>query len=567
VRVNERPDTIVSRFLDRAARFPERRAYTLYPTGALKALDAITWGDWVAGARSVAGALLAHRTKSADRVAIFAENRALWPVTHIGAAMVGAITVGIAPDADFDMLCAVLTDCSPAVVVVDTLARLKLVRAVQGQTAQLFTVVCDDLDPLRSSTAEGLVEWQRWCAQGADALKNYPALRELLRARVDAVVQSDIAVLDYCGHIVAGAKLSHANIMSSTEVLCRVLELSPDDATVAFESCAQAAARTLAIYALIDAGCRTTLVESRSDVFVATAVEQPTVFIGSLGPFVTLCEASELAGRTGDNASTAVSRLLGKHCRVAALYGAGFPRKVTTALRRAELNLLSIYGQRTHLCICVATPNDFEGESAGEPIAGNSIQIGAYNELFVAHNSQTFQGFFNRPVESAAAFTPDGTFLRTGDLVSRHGVGAVRIVGQVVDLITLASGVQVDIAQIEFALTQTPLVQHAVCFGEAREYLVAVLSLRRPAVEKWANAQGFVAPWTAMVQHHLVREELARAVALVNAAHPASSHVRKFAVTDGEFTVQSGELSGANTLVRGVVNAQFRHIVEELYDQ
>ena len=561
----ERPHSIVSRFLARAARVPEREAYRLYPTGAMKPLGTLTWGDWVAGARSVAGALLAHKAQTGDRIAVFANNRALWPIAHLGAAMVGVVTVGISPGIDATQLEAILLDADPSFVVVDTLARLKSVRAAQITTRQAFMILCDDLDPLRSSTAEGLFEWERWCDEGASALNSYPALRATLTARLDAIAPDDVLVLDYNNDFVAGAELSHANASASTETLCQLLSLSDEDSTVVFQSCADAMGRTLAIYALVECGWSASLIESANEVFAAAEREHPTVFVGTQWAFEKLSDASDTAAKTGGSARAAVASLLGERCRIAVLTGEGFPHRITGALRRAGIELLSLYGKPAHLCICAGAPRDFDNVSIGKIIRGNVVSIGAFDELLVQRNAQTARAFYNRPMDTFQAFTSDGAHYRTGDIGSVAIDGTVQLMGRVGALVTLRTGAKVDVSQIELALQQTPLVEYAVCFGEAQDYVVAVLSLRQSAVEKWAHAQGLVAPWTALVQHHLVRDELARAVASVNAARLGSAQVRKFAVTDGEFAVATGELSAGHTLVREVVDAQFRHIVDELY--
>jgi long-chain acyl-CoA synthetase len=556
---------MVSRFLSRASRFPERQAYSVYPSGALKALGRLTWGEWLTQSRAVAGALLAQGARPGDRVAILSNNRPLWPITDLGVAMAGLITVGINTEAGPDHISHVLSDSGASLVVVDTLARLKTVRTIQGRSGQLFTIVCDDLDPFRTNAAEQLFEWQRWCAQGAEALETYGALREQRAARVDAISPDDIATLDYDNPGATGVQLSHRSALATTEALAGWLSAGEDDTSLAFQPFSQTTGKVAGMHLLIHSGASAALVESASELFVAAGQEEPTLVVGPARPFVKLYEAIELARDAKLQPRAVVAELLGARCRAAVVVGNALPHKVSIGLRNAGVALLAVYGKPEHLYICAHQPADVEGETIGRASFGNEIMIGVHDELQVRRNDQTFSGYFQRDEATRAAFTTDGEWWRSGEIAEIDDRGFVRIFGRLRDLVTLASGVKIDVTEIECALAETPLIAHAACFGNGRDYLVAVLSLRPKAVERWAQTRGLVAPWTALVQSHPVREELSLAIAAVNALLPAAGQVRKFAVTDQEFSVEGGELAPTHSLVRTVIEAEYRHVLNELY--
>ena len=143
-----RPDTIVAQFINRASCDPERVAFTLYPMGALQPLGTLKWGDWLTSARAASGALLAQHAHAGDRVAIIANNREVWPVAAMAIAMCGMVTVAIPPNGSAEMVLAQLSDSGARFVIVDTVARFKMLRALQHRLPQPITIVCDDLEPL-----------------------------------------------------------------------------------------------------------------------------------------------------------------------------------------------------------------------------------------------------------------------------------------------------------------------------------------------------------------------------------------------------------------------------------
>jgi long-chain acyl-CoA synthetase len=76
---------------------------------------------------AAAAALDAQGIGVGDRVAVFAGNRPLWPVLDLALQQVGAIGVGVYPSNTAVQVAQLLADCTPALVIVDGVARLALV--------------------------------------------------------------------------------------------------------------------------------------------------------------------------------------------------------------------------------------------------------------------------------------------------------------------------------------------------------------------------------------------------------------------------------------------------------
>jgi long-chain acyl-CoA synthetase len=114
--------------------------------------------------------------------------------------------------------------------------------------------------------------------------------------------------------------------------------------------------------------------------------------------------------------------------------------------------------------------------SAGTPCIGVDVEIrhadgslcdtGEVGEITV-RGPNMMPGYWNRPDESAAAFTPDGWY-RTGDLASVDEGGYIFIVDRAKDMI-VSGGENVYTTEVESALASHPAVLELAVFGVPSE--------------------------------------------------------------------------------------------------
>lgn len=79
----------------------------------------------------------------------------------------------------------------------------------------------------------------------------------------------------------------------------------------------------------------------------------------------------------------------------------------------------------------------------------------------VVRGPSVFPGYWQDPVGTAAAFTPDGWY-RTGDIGELDATGSLRLVGRARSLIALPNGMNVHPEDVEAALVAEGLVEPVV---------------------------------------------------------------------------------------------------------
>ncbi len=570
---------LVHQFLARAARTPSTLAFRVYPASA-GATSEITWGEWADASRAIGAQLLRVGVAPGDRIAILAGNGPLWPIVDLAIQMVGAIGVGIYPASAPAQVTALLVDSGVSLALVAGDANRQTMLHARRASGRSFPIVTDA--PVKAiSVAKNVIEhadsavrflndasWHDWQRDGAAALATSAARRAELDARTGAIALDDIVALIYTSGSTGapkGACISHRYLAASAASIVEVLSLSSDDRALSFLPFSHAAERVFGQCTRIATGMATALIEDPSNLFTVAREFEPTLLGGLPRIFERLYEATEVARRDGSDPRAAIAQRIGNCCRLATSGGATMPSDIAKTLATLGLPILGAYGQTEHLCVAMNRPSRVRFDTVGPPMPGTKVRVADDGELLVERSALTFSGYWGDPDATRSAFTDDGVWLRTGDRATLDADGMVRITGRMKELIALSTGRKIAPTPIESALASSPFIAHAICHGEGRKYLTALLSLRRPVVEAWARANGLAVEWPSLAEHPRVRDLLTDAVNEANANIARTDRIQRFAVTAQAFTVESGELTPTLKLIRRVIGERFAHSFDALY--
>src|SRR5690606_11409933 len=112
------------------------------------------------------------------------------------------------------------------------------------------------------------------------------------------------------------------------------------------------------------------------------------------------------------------------------------------------------------------------------PISTREVELGERGELLI-HGPQVFQGYWNRPEETASALL-EGGWLRTGDLVVQDEDGFVTVVDRKKEII-ITGGFNVSPSEVEKVINTVPGVAESAVVGIPRgggaEVVTAVVVL------------------------------------------------------------------------------------------
>ncbi|MBK6304251.1 MAG: AMP-binding protein [Gemmatimonadetes bacterium] len=467
---------------------------------------ALTWRAWHTAALDVATACVAAGGARGASLAILAGNRLLWPLAELGGALAGMVTVGIYPTSAPSQVRALLQDAGVSLLVVDTAEQLAKVREATSGWSEPLLVIADVADarlvPCRGAVRE--VSWTAFAA-GRHVPAGGAGAGGAGCARGVAIGVDDIAMLIYTSGSTGepkGARISQRCVIESARSVRDTLALTDEDSSLSFLPYCHAGERLFGLYTRILCGMSATLVGDPLEIWEAQVAAAPTLFGGMPRFFEKVYEAllaarsdaaSDVATRW-DRAIVAgrersrlrqdgiarsgpaeaawrldlsvirptLDRHFGARLRLATSGGATLPLEVAEYLDACGVPVLGAYGQTEHLCAAFNRPGHYRHDSVGVAMPGTTIRIGDDGEVQLQRSALTFSGYHRRPEESRAAFTPDGEWLRTGDLGTLDADGFLRITGRIKELIALSNGKKVAPLPLEGRLCAGDFIAHAV---------------------------------------------------------------------------------------------------------
>jgi long-chain acyl-CoA synthetase len=175
-----------------------------------------------------------------------------------------------------------------------------------------------------------------------------------------------------------------------------------------------------------------------------------------------------------------------------------------------------------------------------------------------------FKGYWNKPAETAAVFTPDGFFC-TGDIAKLED-GFLWITDRKKELIKTSNGKFIAPQPIENKLKANTLVGTAALVGDRQKFVAALLSPNFAALEDWAKAQGIAAgDRAALVKDARVVAEYKAIIDKVNKTLAPFELIKRICVVADEWSVETDELTPSMKLKRRVVEKRYAAEIRGFY--
>lgn len=209
----------------------------------------------------------------------------------------------------------------------------------------------------------------------------------------------------------------------------------------------------------------------------------------------------------------------------------------TLLARAAALGLPVYEGYGLSECgsvVCLNTPLANRPGSVGRPLPHVRVRLDEQGQLMVS--GATSLGYLGQPGRRPGE-------LATGDLAEIDAEGFVSVRGRLRNLFITSLGRNISPEWVERELTAEPEIGRVVAIGEARPYVVALLS---------AADQGAAG-------------SLGRAIARANARLPDYAQVRRWALLPSPLSVADGTLTANGRLRREDIERRYAPLIDSLY--
>lgn len=558
----------------------------------------ISGSEVIGNAEAVGSALLAMGVQKGDRIGLLAENRPEWVYADLGIQCAAAITVpiyGTLPSAQIEYI---IKDAEMQILFVSNETQLKKILEIRSNTPLVKKIVV--LDP-PSTLAENVVSFQSLLEQGKEEFKKNP---NAVRERAAQLQPDDVFSIIYTSGTTGepkGVMLTHKNVISNVIAVCELFTFQPTDITLSFLPLSHIFERMAGYYTMLYAGTTIAYAENIESVPKNLAEVKPTILISvprvyekfyqrvmdniaaehgikkSLATWALKVAAEytekKLSGKPVPSLKykiadklvlSKVRGRLGGRLRIMLSGGAALPRQLGLFFYGVGLTLLEGYGlSETSPVICVNLPHKFKFGTVGPPIPGVEVRIAEDGEI-LTRGPHVMKGYYKKQKATDEAITPDKWF-RTGDIGEIDRDGFLRITDRKKDLIVTSGGKNIAPQFVENALKTSRYVTQIVVLGDKRKFACALVVPNLDNVKKFAAAKAI--PDSEILKSKAVLSEIQRDLEEHSKDLAPFERVKKIALLEKEFTIESGELTPSLKIKRNVVEKRYKEVIDSLYNE
>jgi long-chain acyl-CoA synthetase len=145
------------------------------------------------------------------------------------------------------------------------------------------------------------------------------------------------------------------------------------------------------------------------------------------------------------------------------------------------------YGlSETSATVCFYPQTHYVPGSIGRVMPGLQVRIDPQNNEILVKGKTVTSGYYQKPAETAGAFTPDG-FFRTGDAGRLDG-DTLYFVERIKDLFKTSNGKYIAPQAIELSVSGNKYIEQCVVIGDGYKFVSALIVPNFEALESYAQA-------------------------------------------------------------------------------
>jgi long-chain acyl-CoA synthetase len=259
---------------------------------------------------------------------------------------------------------------------------------------------------------------------------------------------------------------------------------------------------------------------------------------------------------------------LGGKMRVIVSGGAAIQPRLIKVFTAAQIPVLEGYGLTETSPVIAVNTLEAGGTMFGTvgPVIKNvEVNISPEGEILVK-GPNVMQGYFKDPDLTKTAIDEEGWF-HTGDVGLIESSGHLRITGRIKEIFKTSMGKYISPALIENKFKESPFIDSIMVIGENQKFAAALIVPNFDYLRSWCIIKGLNYTIDCeMITNKEVRTRFRKEIEHYNAFFGDFEQIKKFELTDHEWTVQSGELTANLKLKRGLIAEKCAEKINQLYN-
>ena len=531
--------------------------------------------------------------ESSDKIAIMSSNRPEWIFTDLACQQIGAILVPLYPTTNPIEVEFILNDAAVGYVFVSNLELYEKVKAVAAKVPSIKGIFTFD-------TIEGATHWTSLTNAAT------PALLDQVATIKKTIPVTQLATIIYTSGttgVPKGVMLSHQNIYSNVMFSKESFpfEDAPDSKVLSFLPLNHIFEK-MVTYIYLYSGISIYYAESLDTIgdnlkeikpdgfttvprllekvfekIMAKGAEQTGIKKKLFFWAVALGEKYDnlQSGGFWYNLQLAIANkliftkwreALGGNVSFIVTGGAACQVKLLRIFNAAKIPVFEGYGPTENSPVISVNRKAKGGTkfgTVGPVINGIQVKIESDGEICVAGDS-VMVGYYKRPDLTAEAVI-DG-WLHTGDIGVFENDIFLKITDRKKELFKTSGGKYVAPQPIENKCKESPFIEQFMVVGADRKFVGALIVPSFTTLKHWMEEQGIAYTTNAAaVANPKVIELFNGIIAEYNTFFNHVEQVKKFALLDKEWTVESGEMTPKLSLKRKVVMENCKAAIESIY--
>jgi long-chain acyl-CoA synthetase len=569
-----------------------------------------SWREYFEQVRLTALGLAALGFRRGDKTAIIGDNRPQLYAAVTATQALGGVPVPLYQDSIEKELAYIVDHAEVRFAVVEDQEQVDKLLHVREQCPRLESIVYDDPRGLRSYAEAGLLSLERLQEMGRNFAREHPSYfdDEVAQGRAD-----DIAIICYTSGTTGapkGAMLSHHNLILTGRNGIAREAIGPDEEVLAYLPMAWVGDHMFSHAQSVLSGFTVNCPESAATVLHDLREIGPTYFFAPpriwesiltsvmirlddaawakrrlVQFFLRVGQEAERRRLRGEPASLLhrLLRPLGtllvygplrdnlgmRRIRLAYTAGEAIGPEIFLFFRSLGINLKQVYGMtESSALISIQKDGDVRLDTVGTPLAGVEIRITEQGEI-VYRSPGVFQGYYKNP-EATQQTLEDG-WVHSGDAGFVDAQGHLKIIDRARDLSRLGDGTIFPPKYLENKLKFSPYIREAVCVGQGRPFVTALVNIDFAAVGNWAERRGLAyTSYTDLAQKPAVYELIHGDVARVNKSLLddevlRGAQIRRFLILHKELDPDDEEITRTRKVRRGYIAQKYAALIDALY--
>lgn len=591
--------SLAEMFYKNCSKFSNKVCYMSKEGGTYKS---ITFDEVKDVVQRLAAGLASLGVSKNDKVVILSENRKEWAFFDYAILTNSAATVPIYPTLLSSQVKYITNNSDAKVVVVSNKAQFDKIKEVESHLSSVQKFIVIDPSGVKHPK---MISYDELLKKGDGFLKTH---RDYVDKSIAQLKRDDLATIIYTSGTTGepkGVMLTHNNFLSNIEGSLQAIPVSDADSFLSFLPLSHVFERMVGHFLAFFIGATVAYAESVDTVADNLKEVRPSLmasvprlfekiygrildsleegspikkklFFWAIGVGKKVTEYKQknqsLPGGLKFKYKIATKLVFSKlHERVGGRVrffvsgGAPLSKEIGEFFTAAGLLILEGYGlTETSPVITVNLLDKFKFGSVGVALNNVEVKIAEDGEI-LSKGPHIMKGYYKDEAATREAIDPAGWF-HTGDIGHIDEDGMLVITDRKKNIIVTAGGKNVAPQYIENLLITSRYIDQAVVLGDKRKFCSALLVPNMELLRKFADEKGLNNLATQeLLNNSQVSELIGKEVETACKELASYETIKRFALVENPFTIESGELTPTLKVKRNIVEERYKRIIDGLY--